>query len=262
MDTNKKKAALLWVLIPIKYRQYIARYLTGEEIEELKNTYYKYQKLDDKTKYKIQKQLYFVFSFPYKIIYISLFILILWFISLFLYYITKISFSPLFVFSLFWPLAMGIMGNAILLTFSSYELYFLFRFSYRLSYNIIAILIFYILIYLLYSINELQKIQINIYYPIEKIILLSGIILAPVLEECIFRHYIPTMFGQKYFYNIIGHIISNIIFSILHLPSWEQGILYFLCGMFLSVLKIWTQRLIYPILVHSFANFFMFYFYL
>jgi membrane protease YdiL (CAAX protease family) len=262
MNTNKKKAGLLWAIIPIKYRKNIANFFTSEEIEALKQSFDEYKKLDGKTKLKIQKQIYRIFHFPYKILYLILFLFIILFIILFFYYISKFNFTPLFLFSLFWPYAMGIIGLIILLTFSPYELYFLFRFSYKIYHNFLSLFVLYIIIYLLYTINELEKIKINLYYPIEKWILFLGIISAPILEECIFRYYIPNMIGKSYFRQIVGHLISNVVFAILHLPNWEQGILYFLCGMFLSLLVITTQRLFYALIVHIISNIWIFYFYL
>jgi len=260
MNSNKKIAALLWVLIPPKYRINIEKYLSKQEIEELKNTFKEYKKLSPEEKLKIQTMLHKVFYSSYKFLYFLLLLFILSFLGFFVYYILNFSFSPFFVFSLFWPYAMGILGILMLFTLQPYELYFLFRLSKNMFHYLISIVMFYLLVYLLFTINQIEKPNFNVYYPVEKWILTIGIISAPILEEIIFRYSIPNLFGRDFFRQVVGHYVSNLIFSVLHLPNFEQGILYFLCGMALSLLRIFTDRLIFCVMVHSLANLTIFYF--
>jgi flagellar motor switch protein FliG len=70
MNSNKKIAALLWVLIPPKYRINIEKYLSKQEIEELKNTFKEYKKLSPEEKLKIQTMLHKVFISSYKFLYL------------------------------------------------------------------------------------------------------------------------------------------------------------------------------------------------
>ncbi len=260
MNSNKKIAALLWVLIPPKYRINIERYLSKQEIEELKKNLNEYKKLSPEEKLKIQKMLHKVFYSSYRFLYFLLFLFILSFFGFLVYYILNFSFSPFFVFSLFWPYAMGILGMLMLFTLQPYELYFLFRFNKNVYHYLISIIMFYLLVYLLFTINQIEKPLLNVYYNVEKWILTIGIFSAPILEEIIFRYSIPNLFGKDFFRQLMGHFVSNILFAVLHLPSFEQGILYFLCGMALSLLRILTDRLIFSVMVHSLANLTIFYF--
>ena len=260
MSSNKKIAALLWFIIPPKYRINIEKYLSKQEINELKNTFNEYKKLKPEEKLKIQKMLYKVFSYSFKFLYFILILFILSFVGFLVYYILNFSFSPFFIFSLFWPYAMGILGILMLFTLHPYELYFLFRISKNVFHYLISIVMFYLLVYLLFKINQIEKPLFNVYYNIEKWILTIGIFSAPILEESVFRYLIPNLFGRDFFRQIVGHFVSNLIFSVLHLPNFEQGTLYFLCGMALSLLRILTDRLIFCVIVHSLANLTIFYF--
>jgi hypothetical protein len=111
MNSNKKIAALLWVLIPPKYRINIEKYLSKQEIEELKNTFNEYKKLSPEEKLKIQTMLHKVFYSSYKFLYFLLLLFILSFLGFFVYYILNFSFSPFFCLFSFLALCYGNLGN-------------------------------------------------------------------------------------------------------------------------------------------------------
>jgi hypothetical protein len=109
MNSNKKIAALLWVLIPRKYRINIEKYLSKQEIEELKNTFNKYKKLLPK-KIKNSTMLHQVF---YSLISFCIFFV---FVHLILFWFFCLLYSEFFVFSFFClfsflALCYGNLGN-------------------------------------------------------------------------------------------------------------------------------------------------------
>lgn len=264
MNSNKKKAVLLWSLLPVKQKIAVQKFLTLEEVQFLREALKNYQKLEKQERFKIEKQLYYIFTFPLeRIVYFIFFTFVLLFLLLFFYYLFRHTHvSSLYLFTLFWPLALGTFSFLLLLTFSSFEFYVLFSFSKNKFHYLFTLLIYYILLYLLYKINQMEYNFVPDLQGEEYFIMLLGITIAPLTEEIIFRHYTPNVFSKSLFYNITGHVISNIIFSILHIPAYlEQGILYFMCGMFLSMLKLYTDKLIFPVLAHSMSNITIFYLY-
>lgn len=84
------------------------------------------------------------------------------------------------------------------------------------------------------------------------IALISPIILAPILEEIVFRKIIFKWIHFKTNF-IIASIGSSILFALLHFNFTHIGT-YTLIGMLLSFLYVKTNRLIVPIVVHVALN--------
>ncbi len=258
MNSNKKKAGLLWGILPLSIKKNLIPYFTIEEIIELNQQLKHYKELSITEKQYISRELYYIFSNKNYILNLALFIFLIIFLFLFiLYIVTYPEVNPIFLFSLFWPFGLGIFSFLLLLTLRNYQLFLLFRFSKNFQDYILSLVIYYIILYLLYSINKIDKFSTytNILYLMEKIILCFGITLAPITEEFIFRYQIPEFFKKSIWNHYIGHLISNLIFAFLHIPSSsEQFFLYFLSGMFLSVLRLITDKLLFCIVVHSLSN--------
>ncbi len=258
MNSNKKKAGLFWGILPLSIKKNIIPYLALEEVKELNQQLKHYKELSITEKQSISRELYNIFSNKNHILNLIFFMFLIIFLAFFIFYIvTYPKVNPFFLFSLFWPFGLGIFSFLLLLTLKNYQLFLLFRFSKNIRDYILSLFIYYILLYLLYSINKIDKFSThsNILYPIEKIILCFGVVLAPITEEFVFRYQIPEIFKKNIWNHYLGHLISNLIFAFLHIPiSAEQFFLYFLCGMFLSVLRLITDKLLFCIFVHSFAN--------
>lgn len=83
-------------------------------------------------------------------------------------------------------------------------------------------------------------------------VILLTVILIPILEELFFRKLIykkVSDYGDK-----VYMLFSSIIFGLFHF-SFFQSIYYFIFGMVLSYLYIYTSKVIYPIILHIAVNF-------
>ncbi|MCS7204557.1 MAG: CPBP family intramembrane metalloprotease [Leptospiraceae bacterium] len=264
MNSNKKIAAILWFLLPRSIQKTIEPLLSESEKDLLRNLYKEIQTLPYEEKKSLEYKLHFIFCYPYKNVFYLVFLvlLVLFVFGLFFYILRYPNASPFFIFSLFWPALMGIFSFVFLSSLTSFEIYRLFSFPKKITYFLFFLLNVYLQIFILILINQFEGIQPTFLSEFEKWILGIGVISAPITEEILFRHKIPEAFGSDFFRNIMGHMISNFIFSILHLPAqWEQGILYFFSGMFFSFLKLYTENLLLPILSHSLTNFVVFFFF-
>ncbi|PKL29947.1 MAG: CPBP family intramembrane metalloprotease domain-containing protein, partial [Spirochaetae bacterium HGW-Spirochaetae-10] len=84
-------------------------------------------------------------------------------------------------------------------------------------------------------------------------ILSLGALLAPLLEEIFFRELLPGSVGRSP--HFAGHLGSAVLFAVLHLPvdGW-QFLYYLMAAATLSLLRILSGNLLWPIAVHSAAN--------
>ncbi|NHC43594.1 CPBP family intramembrane metalloprotease [Bacillus sp. MM2020_1] len=81
--------------------------------------------------------------------------------------------------------------------------------------------------------------------------ILSMIIIAPIIEELIFRGYLfnkwsETMGIKK------SILLSSVLFALLHLNSNFIGL--FICGLFYCIIYLKTKNLLVPILCHMLNN--------
>lgn len=257
MITNKKIAGLLWGILPLKNRSSVNKFLTKEELTSLQQILEEYKQLTIEQKYELQKKLFEFFCKPISGIYFLLIVFtFLFFVFFFSYIILYSKITPFFLFSLFWPFALGIFSFYLILTIPKYDFRLLFRIPKKMNAYIISFLIFYLIFFIFFLINqkETQFIKLN---SLEKIILGIGITFAPLSEEIVFRYKIPKMICNQntIFCIYFSHSLSNIGFSLLHLTtSFEEFLLYFFSGMFFSLLRIEFQSLLLPFFVHSLAN--------
>ncbi|MCG1880603.1 CPBP family intramembrane metalloprotease [Staphylococcus epidermidis] len=83
------------------------------------------------------------------------------------------------------------------------------------------------------------------------LLLITGIVVAPITEELIFRKLFFQLFLKKYHYPVIFALISSFLFGLAH-----SGFIipYIISGLLLCYLTYKTQRIIYPMLVHTMFN--------
>ncbi len=85
------------------------------------------------------------------------------------------------------------------------------------------------------------------------LILCAGAATAPLLEEIGFREVLPGMVGRPPHYP--GHLLSGLGFAAAHVPSsLEMFALYLIAALFLSTVRLQTEGLLFPVLVHGLAN--------
>jgi membrane protease YdiL (CAAX protease family) len=82
---------------------------------------------------------------------------------------------------------------------------------------------------------------------------ISGLIIAPVLEELLFRKYMFTNLLKKYSLNW-SIIISSLFFSLIHIPSYRNLIPTFIFGIICCIVYLKTKNILYTIILHFFAN--------
>lgn len=81
-----------------------------------------------------------------------------------------------------------------------------------------------------------------------------AVIAAPIVEEIFFRGFVLNKWSEKYG-NVKGVLFSSLLFMGIHIGSLLLPQL--LMGILCAVIYIKTKKIIYPILVHSFYNFFI-----
>ncbi|GEK89854.1 hypothetical protein APU01nite_18930 [Alkalibacterium putridalgicola] len=82
-------------------------------------------------------------------------------------------------------------------------------------------------------------------------LIINTVVLAPVIEEFIFRGIILNKWAEKSS-NTRALIISSLLFGLLHIGSFI--IPQFIGGLLYGIVYIKTKKLIYPILMHSISN--------
>lgn len=264
MITNKKMAALLWGILPKQVRFHIETSLTIKERQILQEELKLYQKLSKQEQIQLQKKLHRFFCVSYKKFYGILLFLSALFVFLFITYVLLYpKSSPFFLFSLFWPLFLGILSFYLLITLPKHDFGVLFRIPKKLNSYILSIVIFYLLLFNMFLINQTYVSFTKLNF-LEKIILSLGISLAPLSEEIAFRYHIPKMIctHDTVFCMYLSQFLSNLGFAILHLPKdFFEFILYFFSGMFLAILRIEAKSLFLPFFVHSLSNLWIFLFF-
>lgn len=85
------------------------------------------------------------------------------------------------------------------------------------------------------------------------IYLISPLILAPILEELVFRKYIFSKLLEKNSL-ILSVLISSFCFSLIHLPNYRNLLPTFIFGLIAAYLFYKSRNIIYPIILHFFGN--------
>lgn len=80
---------------------------------------------------------------------------------------------------------------------------------------------------------------------------------APIVEESIFRGFIPKMFPEKLQW--LGLLIGGILFGLIHNPTDLGSVIqYVSMGMILAVVSYFGKRIEYSIILHAVHNAFVF----
>lgn len=87
---------------------------------------------------------------------------------------------------------------------------------------------------------------------------LSLVIIAPIAEELLFRGYLLGKL-RKYVSLWLAIFVTSLLFAIVHF-QWNVGIDVFVLSIFLCLLRVWTNSLWSPILLHMLKNGIAYYF--
>ena len=83
---------------------------------------------------------------------------------------------------------------------------------------------------------------------------ISGVILAPILEELFFR---KILFKRLHKQNslVISVIVSSLCFASIHIiPNWQNVLPTFIFGVICCLIYNYTKNILYPILFHFTGN--------
>ena len=251
---NTIKAGLLWLLLKGQ-RSRVASYLSNDEISSLNKGASSFLAASKSVQLQatrsLQKALMPAGRGPLWVLTAVLLTLTGFGFGLYIAIHSHRSFLDAIV--LFGPLFIGCASPASFELIARYRLPVLFSWqSFQVGF-LYAVPGFVSLVWLLFLINTETQLPYSRLPVFEMSVLVAGAMLAPVLEEVVFRELIPTAVGVSP--HFLGHLCAALLFTVLHLPaSVDQFVYYFLAASTLSLLRILSGGLIWPIVVHSLAN--------
>lgn len=89
------------------------------------------------------------------------------------------------------------------------------------------------------------------------LVIIGAVVFAPFAEEIIFRGYILTKMNELLNKNLswISILVTSMLFALIHFQfSFANLTILFVVGLFLSIIKLKTKNLWFPILFHSIGN--------
>ncbi len=248
-------AGLLWVLLDKGYRRKVAGHLESEELTRLNSNYQEFKELKRAHRKSVEQlvlgETRMVHGYwPFWMSLAS----IIFAGGLFVIHAGTSGTIPMILrLKLFVPLLLGTLSFLMLYLVPRYQWKGLFSFhmdwkeALALPVSLIGLL--WILAYIQFDTKGF------VYHPrgLDLIILLTGAMWAPLLEELVFRQIIPEMLGGADRY--LPHALAVILFAVGHLPgTWEEALLYLIAGAFLALLRLLSDGLFYPLVIHSVAN--------
>ena len=154
---------------------------------------------------------------------------------------------------LFSPLLIGAFSPLAAYLISPFRFHLLFRSSITFEKWTVSFVTFMALLWTIVYIRIEDTIPGGSMSALPLAILTIAAVSAPFAEEILFREAFPSLFGNYPHY--AGHLISAVFFAASHLPaSLYMGFLYLLAALFLSVLRMNTESLLYPFIAHALAN--------
>lgn len=256
VSINKMAAGLSWILLDKNFRRKVAAFLGQEHLKTLNEEYNNYRKAGSDVKRVINRKVLKDLRVSHGGLPVQLFLISIVIVGavFLLHRLAVPSFPDYLRLRLFTPMILGAMSFLTFYMVPPYRLYPLFRPNLDRT-EILAVPVAFVGLLWTLTYIQFESDMSRIYHPrgMELLILMTGAIWAPLLEEILFREAIPSMFGSSD--KLIGHIPSMIFFSLAHLPStWDEALLYFIAGAFLSMLRYLTGGLFYPLIIHGAAN--------
>ncbi|MCB1308451.1 MAG: CPBP family intramembrane metalloprotease [Leptospiraceae bacterium] len=250
-------AGLLWHLLEPGVRRKVAPYLTNSELQELNRGYRSYRRLSAHEKADIETAVAARThlkrsSWPMICSMVGMILTGFLFIA---HLITQPDIADTTRLALFQAPILGSLAPLTLYLLPPYRLRILFQ--PRASLETIIVMFFctlgliWTLVYI--GFEDVLPAQSSRLDRFSFAILFLGAISAPLLEEIVFREFIPTLLGPAPHY--AGHLLAIILFAIAHLPStYTMFGLYLLAAGFLAVIRIQSETLFYCLLSHAIAN--------
>ena len=150
------------------------------------------------------------------------------------------------------PLFLTTVAPLALYLLPRYRLSLVFRPVLNLRATGSALLAFLVLLWSLYFIGREQggNLQLDTF---SQLLFLLGAIGAPLLEEIIFREFVPASFGRSP--HLFGHLLAAVVFALIHIPATPgMFALYFIAAVALAEVRIQSDGILYCYLAHAAAN--------
>jgi hypothetical protein len=110
----------------------------------------------------------------------------------------------------------------------------------------------------LFKIVQIPDAMLNITYPNEfsKWLLVLGVgVMAPILEEIIFRGYLLKEFSYTFLGTTGAVILTSLIWAIIHSQyDWIYLAIIFVTGLLLGIARVMSHTLLVPIAMHILFN--------
>lgn len=100
------------------------------------------------------------------------------------------------------------------------------------------------------NLSEIEPQKIDIYFILRS---LSILIVSPILEELFFRKFLISKLLEKNNL-VISIILSSLLFSLIHIESFNNLLPTFIFGVISGLIFIKTKRIIYTIILHFLYN--------
>ncbi len=256
-DLKAEQAGLLWYLLPGSYRRKVAKLLSLKELDELNRGYQAYKKLPPARRALVEEEVGRDTRFGFTALPLTFFFILgVVFIVFFVSHLTTIPNMDIQTrFYVFTPLLLGVFAPLTLYLMPRWRIRALFRFEISSEAMITTFVGLLLLVWLLFFINDATPSGYRGGGPkgITLLIICLGAGIAPLLEEVLFREFIPAMFDRPPHY--IGHAVAAVLFSVAHVPNtFLIFFLYTLTGLVFAVVRVRTGGLLYPLIIHSLAN--------
>lgn len=251
-QVKREQSALLWRLLPAKFRRETARYLRLQEIQALNQAFDSYKNKNQKDRRRVEEALRLDISRERRGL-PAIITLILLGLGILLWFIYPAKLPEHTRLALFAPLLLGALSPIALYFLPPHRLRSLFRLPTTPESFLIFVGVTLALIWLVSLIGMEEFTGVIHQDHLTLAILLLGAGLAPLLEEILFRELLPGLAGKSP--HFVGHCASVLLFALAHFPSGGTMLFYYiLSGGFLSVLRIQTGGLLLPLAAHSIAN--------
>ncbi|MCE9597010.1 MAG: CPBP family intramembrane metalloprotease [Spirochaetia bacterium] len=251
-QVKREQSALLWRLLPGKFRREIARYLRLADLQELNAAFDSYKKKSQSDRRLIEEALSREISRERRALPALLSILACM-IGVLLWFIYPDRLPEHTRLALFAPMLLGGLAPLALYFVPPHRLRALFRLPDQGESFVVFVCVTLALIWLISLIGMEDFIGVIHQDRLTLLILLLGAGLAPLLEEILFRELLPGLVGRSPYF--AGHAASVLVFALAHFPSSGSMLCYYvLAGGFLSVLRIQTGGLLLPLAAHAIAN--------
>jgi len=252
-ENNRKRAGLLFHLLDKSTRFRLHKHLTSEEIKSINDGFNSYKKSPKEARRALELDLKNKIGRSHwpSLLFTAGMIFFIFALILHTLYHPNISISRRMEF--FSPLFLGSCAPLAAYIIPPYRLHMLFQFNISFEKWSLSFVTFIVLLWLIVYIRLEETLPAANLSWLSLAILTAAAVSAPFAEEIFFREAFPSLIGNYPHY--AGHLISAALFGLAHLPvSPNMGLLYFISALFLSVLRMNTDSLLYPYATHSMAN--------